>query len=54
MREWKSLVKQWDIMTFYQRFESVVALFLTLLITWNFVEFTVNFPYAMAKSNFPQ
>lgn len=33
MREWKSLVKQWGIMTFYQRFESVVALFLTLLIT---------------------
>ena len=21
---------------------------------WNFVEFTVNFPYAIAKSNFPQ
>jgi len=33
MREWKNLVKQWSIMTFYQRFESVVALFLTLLIT---------------------
>lgn len=33
MRGWKSFVKQWDIMTFYQRFESVVALFLTLLIT---------------------
>lgn len=34
MRERKSLlIKQWGIMTFYQRFESVVALFLTLLIT---------------------
>lgn len=33
MREWKSLIKHWDIMNFYQRFESVVALFLTLLIT---------------------
>ncbi len=33
MREWKGLVRQWGIMTFYQRFESVVALFLTLLIT---------------------
>lgn len=32
MRKWK-LIKQWDIMTFYQRFESVIALFLTLLIT---------------------
>lgn len=31
--DWKSLVKQWDIMTFNQRFESVVTLFLTLLIT---------------------
>jgi len=33
MREWKSFAKQWGIMTFYQRFESLVALFLTLLIT---------------------
>lgn len=28
-----SYVKQWGIMTFYQRFESVIALLLTLLIT---------------------
>lgn len=33
MRKWQSYIRQWDIMTFYQRFESVVALFLTLLIT---------------------
>jgi uncharacterized membrane protein (DUF373 family) len=33
MREWQRFVKQWGIMTIYQRFESVVAIFLTLLIT---------------------
>lgn len=32
MKEWKSFVNQWVIMTFYQRFESLIALFLTLLI----------------------
>lgn len=31
--KWNSYVKQWGIMTFYQRFESVIALLLTLLIT---------------------
>ena len=30
MSTWKSFVKQWDLMTFYQRFESVVAIFLTV------------------------
>jgi len=30
---WKNIAKQWNIMTFYQRFESVIAFFLTLLIT---------------------
>ena len=29
---WKNIVRQWNIMTFYQRFESVIALLLTMLI----------------------
>lgn len=33
MKEWKSFVKRWGVMTLYQRFESMVAIFLTLLIT---------------------
>ncbi|SEI44211.1 phosphate-starvation-inducible PsiE family protein [Nitrosomonas eutropha] len=32
-KQWDIIAKQWNIMTFYQRFESVIALFLTLLIT---------------------
>lgn len=32
MRMWKNFANQWVIMTFYQRFESLIALFLTLLI----------------------
>jgi hypothetical protein len=33
---------------------STVVLFHFYFIYGNFVEFTVNFPYAIAKSNFPQ
>ena len=32
MKNLQNIVKQWGIMTFYQRFESMVAFFLTLLI----------------------
>jgi uncharacterized membrane protein (DUF373 family) len=32
--EWRNVLpKQWNVMTFYQRFESVVALVMTLLVT---------------------
>jgi hypothetical protein len=47
-------ITQWQLCAELRTEIAISYLIQELQNSWNFVEFTVNFPYAIAKSNFPQ